>query len=74
MLQPSNLFAFGAQYFAEKRSECANDTKKEEPQVAKAEEEAGNAFERAVVAANYQELQEAVYGELAELWSSVLVH
>lgn len=64
VLQPSNLFAFGAQYFAEKRSQSTIETKDEpQNQVAAATEEPRNAFDRAVVAENYQDLSEAVYGE-----------
>jgi hypothetical protein len=67
VLQPSNLFAFGAQYFAEKRNQSTKETKKEEPQVAVAEQEPRTALGMACGAQNYQELSEAVYGEFAAL-------
>lgn len=68
VMQPSNLFAFGAQYFAEKRSQSTVETKQEEPEAAAAEQEPrASAFERAAVAENYQELSEAVYGKAVDL-------
>lgn len=66
-MQPSNLFAFGAQYFAEKRSQNAVETKQEEPELPVEQDPRASAFERAVVAENYQELSEAVYGKAVDL-------
>lgn len=43
-LQPSNLFAFGAQYFAEKRSQTTAEVKKDEQEVATAEQRPSRAF------------------------------
>lgn len=63
MPQPGNLFAFGAQFFAEKKGQMG-DEQKAGPQDTKPRSQSGGAFERAsmVGSDNYSKLSEAVYG------------